>query len=130
MKEKTDPSNIPRKGIIRMITGGPVRGDSHHTRKAEIRRAHIEAITEVLDVEATEDKPIIQFGRAERSGARNTHNYDLVITALLANYDVERIFIDSGSSTNILFGEAFNQIQLGDAPLEEVNTSLYGFAGE
>ncbi|KAL0413933.1 UNVERIFIED_CONTAM: hypothetical protein Sradi_1595000 [Sesamum radiatum] len=68
MKEKTDRNNIPRKGIIRMITGGPVGGDSYHARKAEIRRAHSEAITEVLDVEAAEDTPIIQFGRAERSG--------------------------------------------------------------
>ncbi|KAL0453486.1 UNVERIFIED_CONTAM: hypothetical protein Slati_1326700 [Sesamum latifolium] len=74
MKEKMDPNNVPRKGIIRMITGGPVGGDSHHARKVEIRRAHSEAITEVLDVEAAEDTPIIQFGRAERSGTRSTHN--------------------------------------------------------
>ncbi|KAL0416428.1 UNVERIFIED_CONTAM: hypothetical protein Slati_3474700 [Sesamum latifolium] len=77
-----------------------------------------------------EDTPIIQFGRAERSGPRSTHNDALVIMALLANYEVERIFIDSGSSADILFGEAFDEMQLGDAPLEEVNTSLYGFTGE
>ncbi|KAL0434616.1 UNVERIFIED_CONTAM: hypothetical protein Sradi_0169500 [Sesamum radiatum] len=46
MKEKTDADNVPRKGIIRMITGGPVGGDSHHARKAKIRRAHSETITE------------------------------------------------------------------------------------
>ncbi|KAL0455733.1 UNVERIFIED_CONTAM: hypothetical protein Slati_0912500 [Sesamum latifolium] len=113
-----------------MITGGPVGGDSHHARKAEIRKAHGETITEVLDVEAEEDTPIIQFGRAERSGPRSAHNDALVITTLLANYEVERIFIDSGSSADILFGEAFDQMQLGDTPLEEVSTSLYGFAGE
>ncbi|KAL0402711.1 UNVERIFIED_CONTAM: hypothetical protein Slati_4301000 [Sesamum latifolium] len=130
MKEKTDPNNVPRKGIIRMITGGPIGGDSHHARKAEVRKAHSETITEVLDVEAAEDAPIIQFGRAERSGPRSAHNDALVITALLANYEVQRIFIDSGSSADILFGEAFDQMQLGDTPLEEVNTSLYGFAEE
>ncbi|KAL0289040.1 UNVERIFIED_CONTAM: Transposon Ty3-G Gag-Pol polyprotein [Sesamum radiatum] len=36
----------------------------------------------------------------------------------------------SGSSTDILFGEAYDQMQLGDVSLEKVNTSLYGFAGE
>ncbi|KAL0451571.1 UNVERIFIED_CONTAM: hypothetical protein Slati_1135200 [Sesamum latifolium] len=113
-----------------MITEGPIGGDSHHARKAEIRKAHGETITEVLDVEAAQDAPIIQFGRAERLGPRSAHNDALVITALLANYEVERIFIDSGSSADILFGEAFDQMQLGDTPLEEVNTSLYGFAGE
>ncbi|KAL0366557.1 UNVERIFIED_CONTAM: hypothetical protein Sradi_3545800 [Sesamum radiatum] len=113
-----------------MITGEPVGGDSHHARKAKIRRAHSKTITEVLDVEAMEETPVIQFGRAERSGPRSAHNDALVITALLANHEVERIFIDSESSADILFGEAFDQMQLGDAPLEEVNTSLYGFAGE
>ncbi|KAL0420349.1 UNVERIFIED_CONTAM: hypothetical protein Slati_3057800 [Sesamum latifolium] len=54
----------------------------------------------------------------------------LVITALLANYKIERVFIDSGSSTNILFGEAYDQMQLGDIPLETVDTLLYEFAGE
>ncbi|KAL0401834.1 UNVERIFIED_CONTAM: hypothetical protein Slati_4213300 [Sesamum latifolium] len=125
-----DPNDMPRKGIIRMITGGPIGSESHHARKEEIRKAHGEMITEVLDVKTTEDAPVIQFGRAEHSGPRSAHNDALVITALLANYEVERIFIDSGSSADILFGEAFDQMQLGDTPLDEVNTSLYGFAGE
>ncbi|KAL0433977.1 UNVERIFIED_CONTAM: hypothetical protein Slati_2732000 [Sesamum latifolium] len=77
-----------------------------------------------------EDAPIIQFGRAERSGPQTTHNDALVITAMIANYEVGCIFIDSGSSADILFGEAYDQMQLGDVSLEKVNTSLYGFAGE
>ncbi|KAL0416351.1 UNVERIFIED_CONTAM: hypothetical protein Slati_3467000 [Sesamum latifolium] len=77
-----------------------------------------------------EDTPLIQFGWAERSGPRTSHNDALVITAILANYEVGRIFIDSGSSANILFGEAYDQMQLGDISLKKVNTSLYGFAGE
>ncbi|KAL0446118.1 UNVERIFIED_CONTAM: hypothetical protein Slati_1739700 [Sesamum latifolium] len=128
--EKTDTSDLPRKGVIRMITGGPIGGDSYHARKAEVRRAHNETIKEVLDVEITEDTPIIQFGRAEHTGPKSSHNDALIITALLANYEVGRIFIDSGSSADILFGDAYDQMQLGDKPQEEVNTSLYGFAGE
>ncbi|KAL0440068.1 UNVERIFIED_CONTAM: hypothetical protein Slati_2489800 [Sesamum latifolium] len=77
-----------------------------------------------------EDAPLIKFGRAERSGPQTMHNDALVITAILANYEVGRIFIDSGSSADILFGEAYDQMQLGDVSLEKVNTSLYGFAGE
>ncbi|KAL0451225.1 UNVERIFIED_CONTAM: hypothetical protein Slati_1100600 [Sesamum latifolium] len=105
-------------------------GDSHHAQKSQVREAHDVSLKEVLDVEAMENRPLIQFGRAERSGPRTSLNDALVITALLANYEVGRIFIDSGSFAGILLGEAYDQMQLGDISLEKVNTSLYGFAGE
>ncbi|KAL0283022.1 UNVERIFIED_CONTAM: Retrovirus-related Pol polyprotein from transposon [Sesamum radiatum] len=66
----------------------------------------------------------------KRSGPQIIHNDALVIMAIIANYEVGLIFIDSGSSANILFGEAYDQMQLGDVSLEKVNTSLYEFAGE
>ncbi|KAL0461351.1 UNVERIFIED_CONTAM: hypothetical protein Slati_0022700 [Sesamum latifolium] len=128
--DRAESSDPPCKGVTQMIAGGPIGGDSHHARKLQVREAHDITTKEVLDVEAMEDTPLIQFGRAERSGPKASHNDALVITALLANYEVGRIFIDSRSSAYILFGEAYDQMQLGDIPLEKVNTSLYGFAGE
>ncbi|KAL0440213.1 UNVERIFIED_CONTAM: hypothetical protein Slati_2504300 [Sesamum latifolium] len=125
-----DDNDVPRKRVICMIAGGPSGGDSHRARKSQIREAHDVSLKEVIEVEAMEDTPLIQFRRAERSGPRTAHNNALVITAILAGYDVGRIFIDSGSSADILFGEAYDQMQLGDISLEKVNTSLYGFAGE
>ncbi|KAL0439188.1 UNVERIFIED_CONTAM: hypothetical protein Slati_2401800 [Sesamum latifolium] len=68
-----------------MIAGGHIGGDSHHARKPEVRKAHDVTMKEVLDVEAMEDAPNIQFGRAERSGPKNSHNDALVITAQLDN---------------------------------------------
>ncbi|KAL0409684.1 UNVERIFIED_CONTAM: hypothetical protein Sradi_1902800 [Sesamum radiatum] len=127
---KEDNNDIPCKGVIRMIAGGPSGEDSHQARTSQIRETHQIFIKEVLDIEAIENAPIIQFGRAERSGPQTTHNDALVITAMIANYEVGRIFINFGSSADILFGEAYDQMQLGDVSLEKVNTSLYGFAGE
>ncbi|KAL0444235.1 UNVERIFIED_CONTAM: hypothetical protein Slati_2146200 [Sesamum latifolium] len=113
-----------------MITGGPSGGDSHRARKSQIREAHDMSLREVIEVEAMDDTPLIQFGRAERSGPRTSNNDALIITAVFADYEVGRIFIDSGSSADILFGEAYDQMQLGDVFLKKVNTSLYGFSGE
>ncbi|KAL0394415.1 UNVERIFIED_CONTAM: hypothetical protein Slati_4407700 [Sesamum latifolium] len=121
---------LPHKGVIRMIAGGPNGGDSHHARKAQVIEAHDIIMKEVLDVEGMEDNPLIQFGRAEQIGPKTSHSDTLVITTLLANYEAGRIFIDFGSSADILFAEAYNQMQLGDIPLEKVNNSLYGFAGK
>ncbi|KAL0383183.1 UNVERIFIED_CONTAM: hypothetical protein Scaly_0605600 [Sesamum calycinum] len=86
-RDRAEPSGPPRKGVIRMIVGDPVGIDSHHVRKAEVRKAHEVTIKEVLDVEAIEDTPLIQFGRAERSGPKNSHNDTLVITTMLSNYE-------------------------------------------
>ncbi|KAL0410822.1 UNVERIFIED_CONTAM: hypothetical protein Slati_3671900 [Sesamum latifolium] len=108
-----------------MIARGPVGGDSYHARKAEARKAHDVTIKEVLDLEVMEDGPIIQFGRAECSGPKNSHNDALVITAMLTNYEVRRIFIDSGSSVDILSGEAYDQMQLRDIPLEKAYLNIF-----
>ncbi|KAL0411385.1 UNVERIFIED_CONTAM: hypothetical protein Slati_3728200 [Sesamum latifolium] len=72
-----------------------------------------------------EDTPIIQFGRAERSGPQTTHNDALVITAMIANYEVGRIFIDFGSSADILFRETYDQMQLGDVSLKKGEWEKY-----
>ncbi|KAL0349984.1 UNVERIFIED_CONTAM: hypothetical protein Sradi_4147600 [Sesamum radiatum] len=99
--------------------------------KAQIRERNNLSLKEVLDIEAMEDTPLIQFGRTEKSGLKTHHDNALVITALLADYEVGRIFINFRSSADILFEKAYNvYMQLGDIPLEKVNTSLYRFAGE
>ncbi|KAL0430605.1 UNVERIFIED_CONTAM: hypothetical protein Sradi_0686500 [Sesamum radiatum] len=113
-----------------MIAGGPAGGDSQKARKAQVREAYGTTVKEIMDVEPANDAPLIQFNQEEHSGPRMPGNDALVITALLASYEIERVFIDSGSSADILFGGAYDQMQLGDVPLEIVDTSLYGFAGE
>ncbi|KAL0427216.1 UNVERIFIED_CONTAM: hypothetical protein Slati_2896400 [Sesamum latifolium] len=129
MMGKTKVNDPPRKGIIRMIVGGPAGGDSQRARNALVREAYRTMIKEIMDVEANE-VPLIQFDQEEQNGLGIPGNDALVITALLANYEILCVFIDPGSSDGILFGEAYDQMQLGDVPLEAVDTSLYGFAGE
>ncbi|KAL0359468.1 UNVERIFIED_CONTAM: hypothetical protein Sangu_0796200 [Sesamum angustifolium] len=60
-----------------------------------------------MDVEPVNNAPLIQFDQEERRGSRTQGNDALVIRALLANYEIE-----------------------WGAPLEAVDTPLYGFAGE
>ncbi|KAL0449077.1 UNVERIFIED_CONTAM: hypothetical protein Slati_1464100 [Sesamum latifolium] len=86
-----------------MITGGRAGGDSQRARKAQVREDHGIKMKEIMDMEPTDDTPLIQFDQEEHNGP---------------------------SSADILFGEAYDQMQLGDAPLEAVDTSLFGFAGE
>ncbi|KAL0386216.1 UNVERIFIED_CONTAM: hypothetical protein Sradi_3015900 [Sesamum radiatum] len=125
-REKT--TTFPERELY-VDNKGPSGGDSHRAaRIAEIREAHDISLKEVIEVDAMEDTPLIQFGRAERSGPRTSHNA-LVITAYWPTTRWD-IFIDLGISADILFGEGYDQMQLGNVSLEKLNTSLYGFAGE
>ncbi|KAL0311472.1 UNVERIFIED_CONTAM: hypothetical protein Sangu_2441900 [Sesamum angustifolium] len=130
MIDKTEINDPPRKGVIRMITGGPIRGDSQRIRKAQIREAYGITTREIMEVDPVEDTHLIQFGQEEQHEPRTLDNDALVIRALLTNYEVGRVFIDSGSSADILFGKAYDQMQLGNDPLDKVDTSLYGFDRE
>ncbi|KAL0444079.1 UNVERIFIED_CONTAM: hypothetical protein Slati_2130600 [Sesamum latifolium] len=55
---KSKVNDLPRKGVIRMIVGGPIGGDSQRARKTQIRETSGVAIKEVMDVEPAEDTPL------------------------------------------------------------------------
>ncbi|XP_073137842.1 uncharacterized protein [Henckelia pumila] len=62
----------------------------------------------------------IQEGLAKPMGA---------VTLTIANYDVARIFMDTGSSVNIIFKETLDQMKLEGFELDPITTALYGFTG-
>ncbi|KAL0453943.1 UNVERIFIED_CONTAM: hypothetical protein Slati_1372400 [Sesamum latifolium] len=59
---KGDNNDIPQKGVMRMIIGGPSGGDSHHPRKSQIREAYDMSLNEVIEVEAMEDTLLSSSG--------------------------------------------------------------------
>ncbi|XP_073025155.1 uncharacterized protein [Primulina eburnea] len=113
----------PVTGTIKMISGGSTDGDSNRARKSRSRK-------ECLEVEgAGRNEAVISFGPEDLRGVNLPHNDALVIQARVANYDILRIFVDLGSSVNVIFKEAFMQMDLQDYHLETVETALLGFAG-
>ncbi|XP_073120802.1 uncharacterized protein [Henckelia pumila] len=123
-KEDGKSGEGPAKGVINMIFGGSTDGDSNRARKSWSRR-------ESLGVEEGRrgSGPVITFGPRYLEGVNLPHNDALLIQARIANYDVRRVFIDSGSSMNIIFQEEFEQMDLLGYELSPVKTALYGFAG-
>ncbi|XP_073153377.1 uncharacterized protein [Henckelia pumila] len=99
----------PARGIINMISGGPTDGDSNRARKTSSRKL----INMEIDNQTFNTGPTLSFGPEDLKGVSSNHNDALVIRAMVANYDVARIFVDSGSSVNVLFQEAINQMDLG-----------------
>ncbi|XP_061368664.1 uncharacterized protein LOC133311612 [Gastrolobium bilobum] len=58
------------------------------------------------------------------------HTDDLVVTGVLVNCRVKRIFVDHGSSADILFWNIFQRMNLDEKDLKPCATELIGFNGE
>ena len=67
----------------------------------------------------------------DEDAERIHHPYDdaIVIILLIANYTTKRMLVDNGSSADILYYPAFQQMKLGRDQLRPVNSPLVGFGG-
>ena len=54
----------------------------------------------------------------------------VVVSLNIADYDVHRILVDSGSSADILFYDAFSKMSIPDGRLGSISSSLVGFTGD
>ncbi|XP_073033010.1 uncharacterized protein [Primulina eburnea] len=118
--------NHPTRGMIHMISGGATDGDSGRARKAHGRRLENFEIYKGADLP---QDTVISFGPEDLRGVVTPHNDALLVTATIANYDVARIFIDNGSSVNILFKSTLDQMKVEGVEFKPISTPLYGFAG-
>ncbi|KAL0386268.1 UNVERIFIED_CONTAM: hypothetical protein Sradi_3021100 [Sesamum radiatum] len=73
---------------------------------------------------------MIHFVHADTQGVHLRHNDALVISATLVNYTIQHIFVDFGSSADVFFYKGYQQMELGDVPLEPMETLLYSFVGD
>ena len=77
--------------------------------------------------ETTEE---IIFTDRDLEGVQLPHSDALVVTMQIGNFDVRRILIDPGSSTEIMYDSLFNGLGLGHGDLDRKVDPLYGFSGE
>ncbi|KAL0398230.1 UNVERIFIED_CONTAM: hypothetical protein Sradi_2166300 [Sesamum radiatum] len=78
----------------------------------------------------SEQQEEISFSRQDLDPKRNQNNDALVISATLSNFWVKKVLVDSGSSADIIFYDAYAQLGVDNAQLRKVNTPLTGFSGE
>ncbi|XP_073120897.1 uncharacterized protein [Henckelia pumila] len=119
-------ANHPNRGVIHMISGGSTDKDSGRARKAHGRRLENFEVNSQLSCPTN---PNISFGREDLKDVVLPHNDPLLVTLTIANYDVTRIFVDTGSSVNIIFKETLDQMKLEGFELDPITTELYGFMG-
>ncbi|CAA0834111.1 Unknown protein, partial [Striga hermonthica] len=115
-----------KRGTIYMISRGPMDGDSNRARKEHARPVKRKR----EEVGITASMPVISFKAEDAEGVVLPHNDAFVITAEVAGFDVKRVFIDTGSSVDMMFYDCFVQINKElNMELKPVTTALYGFNG-
>ncbi|XP_077215791.1 uncharacterized protein LOC143850422 [Tasmannia lanceolata] len=115
------------RGVIGTIMGRPAaRGTSSAACKAYARRAN--AVHTCSKKMKTENE--ISFSDADLDNLILPHDDALVLTMLVANWEVKKILVDNGISADILYYHAFEKMMIGDDRLKPANSDLFGFSGE
>ena len=73
---------------------------------------------------------IITFSEEDIRKIQTPHDDVIVVLATIANYDVKKIFVDNGSSTDILFYSTFFRMWPLTNQLRRISTPLVGFTGD
>ena len=89
---------------------------------------------ETFEIQAVSKLPrldtTITFSDSDMEGCQHPHDDPLVIRVVVVNKTIHKVLVDNGSSANIIFASAFDQMGIGREKLEPVNAYLHGFSGE
>ncbi|XP_075662983.1 uncharacterized protein LOC142632475 [Castanea sativa] len=75
------------------------------------------------------DNPTIEFSEGDARRLHHPHDDALVVTIQVGDYNIHRVLVDNGSSADILYYPAFQQMGIGRERLVPTNAPLVGFGG-
>jgi hypothetical protein len=73
---------------------------------------------------------VLSFSEKDARGVVMPHDDALVVTLTVANHGIHRILVDNGSSANILYWPAFQQMGIDRERIKPFGSPLVGFDGE
>ncbi|XP_027181960.1 uncharacterized protein LOC113780352 [Coffea eugenioides] len=111
-------------GVINTIAGGPTGGDSQNSRKRTYRQAGMEVAEP-----SSRLSEVITYGPTDPVPAASSNHETLVIEVLTNNYIVKKVYVDPGSSVDVLYYRTFESLKLTREQLTPVRTPLVGFGG-
>ena len=70
------------------------------------------------------------FNTDDARGVKQPHNDPLVITLMIEGFNIKRILVDNGSSADIIYLSAFQQLKLDPRRLRPFDSPLISFNGD
>ncbi|XP_075636719.1 uncharacterized protein LOC142608953 [Castanea sativa] len=75
------------------------------------------------------DNPIVGFSEEDARRLHHPHNDALVVSIRVGDDNTHRVLVDNGSSVDILYYSAFQQMRIERGRLISINAALIGFGG-
>ena len=76
------------------------------------------------------DDQVISFSEEDARGTHQPHDDAIVVTINIAGFTTRRVMIDNGSSADILYLPAYQQMRLDKDKLRPMDAPLMGFTGD
>ncbi|XP_075650215.1 uncharacterized protein LOC142620788 [Castanea sativa] len=116
-------------GEIHTIAGGPPSGGSCKSLKKACQR-QVNSVHMLPPFKQRRTNHDISFNEEDVQGVRQPHNDPLVITLTIEGFNTKRILIDNGSSADIMYLPAFQQLKLDPKRLRPFDSPLVSFSGD
>ncbi|KAL2542569.1 Uncharacterized protein Adt_03547 [Abeliophyllum distichum] len=115
---------------INTIIGGPYVGGHTMNSQRNYAKAAREKPLEIWQVHGHRPKlPQISFTEEDEAIIHYPHYDALVVCTVVTRNGLGRMLVDDGSSVNILFGNAFDQMDV-DHELTAISEPLFDFTGD
>ena len=72
----------------------------------------------------------MSFNKEDARGVKQPHNDPLVITLTIEGFNTKRILVDNGSSVDIIFLPAFQQLKLDPGRLRLFDSPFVSYSGD
>ena len=129
MKGKVEELSWPPLGEIRVIVGGTSARQSSKSRKTYLKVVQNVQLSGRSPRTRGVDELAITFMDKDAESVHHPHDDAIVTSLLIADYTTRRVLIDNGSSVDILYYPAFQQMRLRRDQLLLANLPLVGFRG-
>ncbi|KAG7568071.1 Retrotransposon gag domain [Arabidopsis thaliana x Arabidopsis arenosa] len=119
--------NTPKKMIDVIMGGSKLCRDSIRSIKRHKKSA---AIQTAVGFQSNEQTPSISFDNSDTQGLTGPHDDALVITLDVANFEVTRCLIDTGSSVDLIFLSTLQRMGISKADIIGPPVPLVAFTSD